>query len=82
MEAIEQGKPTLTARRRGSVGMSVLCLNSIEEIHAAMQIAARPGCTVMPWGEIVPAPSEMSHWRGITWHCDKQSPPSRGGKGT
>ena len=68
METIEQGKPTLTDRRRGPAGMSVLCLNSIGEIHATMQIAATPRCTVMSGAEIVFASSETCHGQGIKRH--------------
>jgi hypothetical protein len=58
----------MTDRRRSSVAMSVLCLSLIGEIHATMQIAATPRCTVLPGAEIVFASTEMSHWQGIMWH--------------
>jgi hypothetical protein len=68
METMEQGKPTLTARHRGSAGMSGLYLNSIGGIRATMQIAAAPLCTVATGAEIVFASSETCRLYGITWH--------------
>lgn len=68
METMEQGKPTLTSRRRGSAGLSVLRLNSIGEIHATMQITVAPRFTIMIAAEIVFASSEMCQGQGIKRH--------------